>query len=182
VVDAQTIGLGLGLAVLAAAAAAGAGQGVDEAAATTMRFAEGIGSFFAIDSPDALLAGGRLAGGRLAGGGSPAGPDPAQPPLVVRTVMQIRAGQIVTVDRVRTRAAAAASLVGLASDFAGHQPVDVGVQHTSAADRAATLADRLTTVIQQVRRVYLVEAGLAIRAHTGPGMLGVTVAPHTTDR
>ena len=94
--------------------------------------------------------------------------------------MQIRSGQIVTVDRVRTRAAAAASLVGLASEFAGRQPVDVGVQHTAAADRAADLADRLAAAIPQIRSVYLVEAGLAIRAHTGPGMLGVTVAPHTT--
>jgi DegV family protein with EDD domain len=177
VVDAQTIGLGLGLAVLAAAAAAAAGQGADEAAATTMRYAEGIGSFFAIDAPDALLA-----GGRLAGASASAGPwaGPPQAALVVRTIMQIRSGQIVTVDRVRTRAAAAASLVGLASEFAGRQPVDVGVQHTAAADRAADLADRLAAAIPQIRSVYLVEAGLAIRAHTGPGMLGVTVAPHTT--
>ena len=177
VVDAQTIGLGLGLAVLAAAEAAGAGQGADEAAAATMRYAEGIGSFFAIDAPDALLA-----GGRLARGGADNRAVLSEAPLVVRTIMQIRSGQIVMVDRVRTRAAATASLVGLASDFAGHQPVDVGVQHTAAADRAADLADQLTAAIPQVRRVYLVEAGLAIRAHTGPGMLGVTVAPYTAGR
>jgi len=144
VVDAQTIGMGLGLAVLAAAAAAGAGQGADAAAATTMLYAEQIGSFFALDASDALLASGRKA--------------------------------------VRARAAAAAGLVGLASDFAGSQPVDIGVRHTAAADRAADLADRLAAAIPQVRRVYLAEAGLAIRAHTGPGMLGVAVAPHTGGR
>jgi fatty acid-binding protein DegV len=191
VVDAQTIGLGLGLAVLAAAAAAEAGQGADEAAATTLRYAEGIGSFFAIDAPGALLAGGRLPGGRLVSGPVPGGPVPGGPvpggpvpggPLVARTIMQIRSGQIITIDRVRTRAAAAAGLVGLATDFAGRQAADVGVQHTAAADRAADLANRLAAAIPQVRRVYLVEAGLAIRAHTGPGMLGVTVAPHTAGR
>ncbi len=32
------------------------------------------------------------------------------------------------------------------------------------------------------RTVYLAEAGLAILAHAGPGMLGVTVAPHTARR
>ena len=105
VVDAQTIGLGLGLAVLAAAAAAGAGQGADEAAATTLRYAERIGSFFALDAPGALLASGRMAGGLMTAGLA-AGSSPA--PLAARTIMQIRAGQIGTVDRVRTRAAAAA--------------------------------------------------------------------------
>ena len=96
--------------------------------------------------------------------------------------MQIRSGQIVTIDRVRTRAAAVAGLIDLASDFAGGQPVDVGVQHTAAADRAAALADRLAAAIPQVRHVYVAEAGLAIRAHTGPGMLGVSVAPHPAAR
>jgi fatty acid kinase fatty acid binding subunit len=180
VVDAQTIGLGLGLAVLAAEAAASAGQGLAEAAATTLRYTERIGSFFAIDAPDALLASGRMAGGRMAGGPSSVSRWPAvqsQATLAARTIMQIRSGQIVTIERVRTRAAAAAVLIDLAADFAGHQPVDLGVQHTAAADRAAALADRLAAAIPQVRRVYVAEAGLAIRAHTGPGMLAVTVAP-----
>jgi DegV family protein with EDD domain len=170
VVDAQTIGMSLGLAVLAAAAAAGAGQGADEAAATAMQYAERIGSFFALDAPEAMGASGRMAGG-----------PPAHPPqvrLAARTIMQIRSGQIVTVDRVRTRTAAAVGLATLASDFAGHQPVDIGVQHTSAGDRAADLADLLAAAIPQVGSIYLAEAGLAILAHTGPGMLGVTVAPH----
>lgn len=52
----------------------------------------------------------------------------------------------------------------------------------AAPDRAAALADRLRTVIPQVRCVYLAEVGPAIRAHTGPGMLAVTVAPHTPGR
>jgi DegV family protein with EDD domain len=179
VVDAQTIGMGLGLAVLAAAAAAAAGQGADEAAELTLRYAERTGSFFALDEPGALLASGRAAGGRMTGGRSAGS---AQGPLIARTIMQIRSGQIVTLDRVRTRSAATAGLVGLASDFAGRQPVDVGVEHTVAAARAAELADRLAAVIPQVRRIYLIEAGLAILAHTGPGMLGVTVAPPAADK
>ncbi len=179
VVDAQTIGMSLGLAVLAAAAAA-AGQGAAEAAATTTGYAERIGSFFALDAPDAMLVSGRMPGGPVPGGPVPAGPPQAR--LAARTIMQIRSGQIVTVDRVRTRAAAAAGLVTLASDFAGHRPVDIGVQHTAAGDRADELADRLAAAIPQVGSVYLAEAGLAILAHTGPGMLGVTVAPHTPRR
>jgi fatty acid-binding protein DegV len=56
--------------------------------------------------------------------------------------------------------------------------VDLAVEHTHAATRAADLADRLTAVIPQVKRAYLIEASAAVVAHAGPRMLGVTVAPH----
>ncbi len=171
VVDARTIGTGLGLAVLDAARAADAGQGPDEIAASAERFAERIGSFFAIDGPDALLASGRMPGGSSRPGGIPAG-------LVARSILQVRSGQVVPVERVRTRAAAAGRLTELAAGFSGGQPVDVAVEHIAAAGQAADLAGRLAKVIPQVRRRYQVAAGLAIRAHTGPWMLAVTVAPH----
>src|SRR6266704_3563404 len=86
-------------------------------------------------------------------------------------------GQVVPVERVRTRAAAAGRLTELAAGFSGGQPVDVAVEHIAAAGQAADLAGRLAKVIPQVRRRYQVAAGLAIRAHTGPWMLAVTVAP-----
>ena len=47
-----------------------------------------------------------------------------------------------------------------------------GRAHVRPLTGQRTLADRLAAVIPHVRRVYLVEAGTAIRAHTGPGMLG----------
>lgn len=78
--------------------------------------------------------------------------------------------------------AAASRLADLAAALAGSEAVDLAVQHMAAPDRAAALADRLRTVIPQVRCVYLAEVGPAIRAHTGPGMLAVTVAPHTPGR
>src|SRR6266567_1491666 len=179
VVDARTIGTGLGLAVLAAARAAAAGQGPDEIAAGAARFAERTGSFFELDNPDALLASGRMPpSGRASPSGRTSGRGTAQSRLVARSILQVRSGQIVPVERVRTRAAAAGRLIELAAGSAGGQPVDVAVEHIRAAGRAAELADRLAAVVPQVRRTYVVAAGLAIRAHTGPWMLAVTVAPH----
>ncbi len=77
VLDARTIGSGLGLVVLAAVVAARAGHGLDAVSAAAGACAEQVGSFFAVDRPGALLAGGRLplaqpAAGRL--------PDPARRP------------------------------------------------------------------------------------------------------
>ena len=179
VIDARNIGTGLGLVVLAAVAAALAGQGLDQAAAAAASELELVGSFFALDEPDALLAGGRLPAAPLASKGSPA------VRLVSRPVLRIRSGHVAMVDRVRTRAAVADLLVRLAREVAAGLPagraVDVAVEHTSAPDRAAELADRLTAAVPRLGRSYLVQASTAIRAHTGLGMLGVSVAPHPGD-
>jgi len=166
VVDTRSIGMGLGLVVLSAARVASAGLGAQDVAAVAEQRAARTGSFFALDSSEALLAGGRLVtAGR---------PDDG---LISRPLLEIRAGRITVLERVRTRAAAADRLTELAAEFAAGREVDVAVQHTASADRAADLADRLAAVIPRVRQVYLAEAGPVIRAHTGLGMLGVALAP-----
>lgn len=178
VVDSRSIGMGLGLVVLAAATAAAAGLSVDNVAAAAEQCVTGTGSFFALDSAEALLSGGRLV---VAPGGVV--PGPAAPPhqrpaaLVSRPLLEIRAGRITVLERVRTRSAASARLAELAVGFAGGRVVDIAVQHTSSAGRAAELAARLTELIPLARHVYLAGAGAAIRAHTGLGMLGVALAP-----
>jgi fatty acid-binding protein DegV len=187
VVDSQLIGTGLGLVVLAAARAAGAGLAAADVALAAGQCAAMTGSFFALDSPWAPPPGGRLEANWLAGRGS-AGDSPAgsrspganaPPPAVLtsRPLLQISAGQITMLDRVRTRSAAAERLAELAADFAAGREVDIAVQHADAADRAAALADRLMAVIARVRRIYVAEAGAAITAHTGLAMLGVALAP-----
>lgn len=167
VVDSRSIGMGLGLAVLAAARAAGAGQPADDVAAAASWCAERLGSFFALDTPDHLRAGGRL--------------DPAQRPpggaLTARPLMHVKDGRIAMLERVRTLSAAAARLEELAVTFAAGQPADLAVQHLGNPGRAAELARRLEHAMPLTRHAYLAEASAAIRAHTGPGMLGVAVAP-----
>ena len=189
VLDGGGIGTGLGLVVLAAMAAARAGRCLDEVAATAAKRAEAVGSYFAVDEPDALLAGGRIARDP----GDPRDPSPAsvraQERLVSRTVLRIRAGRIGIIERVRTRAAAIDLLVRLATDLAvsmaadgsAGPAVDVAVEHTSAPDRAAELADRLAAAIPYVGRLYVTESSTAIRVHSGPGMVGVSLAPCAAD-
>jgi DegV family protein with EDD domain len=167
VVDSRSIGMGLGLAVLAAARAACAGQSADDVAAAASWCAARLGSFFALDSPDHLRAGGRL---------DPA-PGSSGSALTARPLMQVRDGRISVLERVRTPSAAAARLEELAVAIAAGQPADFAVQHLGNARRAAELAGRLALAMPQARHSYLAEAGAAIRAHTGPGMLGVVVAP-----
>jgi DegV family protein with EDD domain len=168
VVDSRSIGMGLGLAVLAAARAASAGGPAGEVAAAAAACSARLGSFFAVDTPDHLRAGGRL---------DPA-PGPQRGVLTARPLLHVRDGRIAVLERVRTRSAAAARLEELAVGFAAGRPVDLAVQHLGNPGRAADLAGRLALAIPRARHSYLAEAGAAIRAHTGPGMLGVVVAPY----
>ena len=182
VVDSRSIGMGLGLAVLAAAAAAAAGQPADHVAAAASSCAGRLGSFFALDTPDHLRAGGRLDPAPGSQDPAPRAPGPQAPGprsgvLTARPLLHVRDGRIAVLERVRTLSAAAARLEELAVGFAAGRPVDLAVQHLGSPGRAAELARRLALAIPLARHSYLAEAGAAIRAHTGPGMLGVVVAP-----
>ena len=169
VVDARTIGTGLGVTVLEAARLAGTGLGHDEIAAGATRYAQRVGSFFALADPDVLLAGGRVPA-------APPEPALARSRLVSRPILRVRCGRIEQVERVRTMAAAVDRLAELAAGYANGEAVDVAIEHTAAAGRAADLGDRLAGIPRLGRR-YLIASGTAILAHAGRGMLGVTVAP-----
>ena len=166
VVDSQSIGMGLGLAVLAAAAAAGAGQEAGPVAAAAASRAAGLRSFFALDTPVHLRAGGRLAA-------AAALPDSA---LTARPLLHIRDGQIAALEKARTPSAAVLRLEQLAVEFAAGL-ADLAVQYLTDAGRGSALAGRLARIVPGARQVYLAAAGAVICAHTGPGMIGVVVAP-----
>jgi DegV family protein with EDD domain len=167
VVDSQSIGMGLGLAVLTAASAAMAGQDAAAVAAAASGRAAGLRSFFALDTPGYLRAGGRL-------GPSPGASGSA---LRARPLLHIRAGQIALLEKARTTSAAVSRLEQLAAEFAAGRPVDLAVQYLTDAERASALAGRLAALIPAARHIYLAAAGPVICAHTGPGMIGVVVAP-----
>jgi DegV family protein with EDD domain len=180
VIDARSIGSGLGLVVLAAVAAASAGQDLEAVASAAGACASQVGSFFAVDRPDALLAGGRAtAASSVDVERAEAGE--AVPRLVSRTVLRLDSGRIGIVDRVRTWSGAAALLARSAAELAAGlpagTPADLVVEHVAAAGRADDLAARLRTGFPQARRVSVVAASSAIRVHTGPVMLGVSLAP-----
>jgi DegV family protein with EDD domain len=168
VVDSQSIGMGLGLAVLTAAAAARAGHDADAVAGAASSRAAGLRSYFALDTPGYLRAGGRL-------DPSPALPDSA---LTARPLLYVRDGRIVLLEKARTPAGAIRRLEQLAADFAADKPVDLAVQYLGDTARAAAFAGRLASLIPGVRETYLAAADAVICAHTGPGMLGVVVAPY----
>ena len=175
VVDSRTIGAGLGLVVAAAARAAAAGRPAPEVVQAARDQAARLGSFFALDSQAQLRAGGRLSGGRLSGGGQ--GRATAAALLRSRPLLAIRDGQVVVLERVRTLAAAEDRLVQRAAVHAAGRRTELAVQHIGNPAAADDLRQRLAAAIPAAGPITVTEAGTAILAHTGPGLLAVVAAP-----
>jgi DegV family protein with EDD domain len=168
VVDSRSLGMGLGFAALAAAEAAEAGADPGGAAGAAGRRSAALRSFFVLDTLDQLSAGGRLP---RAQSGAGAG-------LSARPLLHLADGRVAVLEKLRTPSAAARRLEEVAAEFAAGRPVDVAVQYLGSAMRGEALAGRLEQLIPGARHRYLAEAGPVILAHTGPGMLGVVVAPY----
>jgi DegV family protein with EDD domain len=168
VVDSRSLGMGLGFAALAAADAAQVGGTLDDVAAAASIRAARLRSFFVLDTLDQLSAGGRLDPG-FPGAGSG---------LTFRPLLHLADGKIAVLEKLRTTSAAVRRLEELAAESAAGQPVDLAVQYLGDPERAGALAGRLERLIPAARCRYLAEAGPVILAHTGPGMLGVVVAPY----
>ena len=174
VVDTRTIGAGLGLVVAAAARAAAAGQPASQVVQAARRQAARLGSFFALDSQAQLRAGGRLGAGPLGGG---RGRPTAGALLRSRPLLTITDGRVVILERVRTLAAAQDRLTQQAAVHAAGRRSDLAVQHIGNPAAAAELRRRLAAAIPAAGPIPVTEAGTAILAHTGPGLLAVAVAP-----
>ena len=104
VVDSLSIGMGLGFGVLAAARSAQDGQAAGAVAAAASRCAARLGSYFALDSPDYLQAGGRLEPPGVAAGHHGGGPElpGGRRVLTSRPLLHVRGGRITVLERVRT--------------------------------------------------------------------------------
>jgi DegV family protein with EDD domain len=187
VVDSRSIGAGLGFVVGAAARAAAAGMPAAEVAQAAADRAARLGTYFALDTQEHLRAGGRLTQPGPAGPTAPGADRGAVGSMLAsRPLLAIRDGKIAVLERVRTRAAARDRLTELAAEFAAGLTMNAGgprcelaVQHIASTHEAAELARQLAAAIPAASRVWLFEAGTAILAHTGPGLLSVVVAPLT---
>jgi DegV family protein with EDD domain len=166
VVDSRSLGMGLGFAALSAAEAAEAGGNLDAVAAAASARSARLRSFFVLDTLDQLSAGGRL------------GPSGAGSGLTFRPLLHLADGRVAVLERLRTRSAAARRMEEAAAEYAAGQPVDVAVQYLGPAEPGRALAGRLAALIPGARHRYLAEASPVIQAHTGPGMLGVVIAPY----
>ncbi|AXH95785.1 DegV family protein [Ornithinimicrobium avium] len=170
VVDSRVLGMGMGYAVCAGARAAAGGAPAARVADLVRRHAAASSTWFYVDTLEHLRRGGRI--GRAAALVGSA--------LAIKPLLTLRDGEVHPSDRVRTRAKALARLVdhvAAAVDEARGDGLAVRVAvHQLAAEEAA---EQLAATLQERTGVVadLTELDPVVSVHTGPGTLGVAVAP-----
>ncbi len=173
VVDSRVLGMAMGYAVCAGAGAAARGAGPGAVADLVRAHVAASRTWFYVDTLEHLRRGGRI--GRAAALVGSA--------LAIKPLLTLRDGEVHPADRVRTRAKALARLVdhvveAVEEARAEGLPVRVAVHQLAALEAAEQLAGTLeerTGVAPDVT-----ELDPVVSVHTGPGTLGVAVAPQPT--
>ncbi|MET9517805.1 DegV family protein [Streptomyces sp. NPDC002994] len=167
VVDTGMVAMALGFCALSAAEVADAGGTVDEAVAAAEKRAAGMSAYFYVDTLDYLRRGGRIGAAQALLGSA----------LAVKPLLELDGGRIEMLEKVRTASKAIARLEEIVAERAGTRRVDIAVHHLAAPERAERLAERLRVRVPGLAELHVSEVGAVIGAHTGPGLLGVVVAP-----
>lgn len=166
VVDSASAGVGVGMVALAASQRAAAGDDVEAVRMAALAASERLSTLFYVDTLEFLRRGGRITATQAFVGTA----------LAVKPILHVLHGEVVLKEKVRTSARALARLADLAVEAAGQSDVDIAVQHLDAPDRAQALYDTLVQRLgERARGRYLSEVGAVVAAHTGPGVIGVTV-------
>jgi DegV family protein with EDD domain len=166
VVDSASAGLGLGMVALAASQRAATGGDAEEVRMAALAASERVTTLFYVDTLEFLRRGGRINAAQALVGTA----------LAVKPILHVANGEVVLKEKVRTAGRALARLTDLAVEAAGESDVDIAVQHLGAPDRATALYDGLLERFgARVHDRYLSEVGAVVAAHTGPGVIGVTV-------
>lgn len=162
VVDSMAAGSAVGFVALAAASVDDLERARQAAQAATGR----VETLFYVDTLEYLRRGGRISAASALLGTA----------LAVKPILHVHQGEVVLKEKVRTSARALARLVELAAESAGESDVDIAVQHLAAEDRAVALRDQLVERLGgRVNHAFVADVGAVIGAHTGPGVIGVTV-------
>ena len=158
--DSQTLSLGLGFLVMRAAEMAEAGASFNAIEEETKRLIPKVRLFGVLDTLRYLEKGGRI-GAVSAFLGSI---------LQVKPMISIRNGEVVPVERNRSKAKSLERLVEIVSGEG--DMLKVGVIHAAAEEEAKDLAKRLKAVYPG-KSIPVVQTGTIIGTHSGPGLVGI---------
>jgi DegV family protein with EDD domain len=174
VVDSRTVALGTGFAARAAAREAARGARVSEVAETARRVAGASCVVFAVQDLGYLHRGGRIGATKLLVGSV----------LGARPVLRVAEGRIGVAETVRGAGRAGRRLADLVLEAArdlGPAPVQLAVHHFDAEAAAGELAQLVGARFDEAgvprEDVVVAEVTAVVGVHTGPGVLGVVVAP-----
>jgi DegV family protein with EDD domain len=167
VVDSRSAAMGVGFSVLAAARAAADGAEGPDVAQIARTTAAATRTFFVVDTLEHLRRGGRIGSAAAVLGSA----------LSVKPLLNMRDGQVLPLEKVRTFGRALSRLVQRSVEAAGEGTVSVAVHHLAAPERAERLAAELRERLPALGELFVSELGAVIGAHVGPGAVGIVVSP-----
>ena len=162
VVDTRTAAGGHGLVVLAAARSAAQDADFLQVKAEAQRVMQGVRLIAFLDTLHYISKGGRIP--RIAAW--------AGSTLKLKPVFELSHGEILSLERPRTRKRAMERLLAIVRDGVGDNPIRANVMHALAADDALILRERLLSEFNCVE-VLVSEFTPVMGTHTGPGLLGI---------
>ena len=162
VIDSRLTSLGLGFVVMAAARAALADQSLDDVARLARGMLPQTHVLFFVDTLEYLQRGGRISRIQALWGAVTS----------VKPLLRLDDGEILLMEKVRTRAKALERLYEFVADFPHVEAL--GIVYNSAPNEAANLARRLESIAPR-QRVTITRYGPGLATHGGPGALGVIV-------
>ena len=162
VFDSEQVTMGLGWQVIEAARAARLGKTVAEIVERMERLKPRVRVFAALDTLEFVRRSGRVGWARAAIGQL----------LRIKPMVEVRHGEVLSIDRVRTRAHSIERLKELVASQGGLRALTV--LHTRALDAAQKLAAEFRALYPALSDpIHVVEATTAIGTHVGPNGLGV---------
>lgn len=163
VMDSQTAAMAQGFVVLAAARSAATGANLQHVVDDASTVASRVDLLAVIDTLEYLARSGRIP--RVAAW--------AGSLLELKPIIQLKQGEVILVERARTRHKAEGRLVSLLEERVGKEsPLHLAVMHANAADEAAKLREKLLETFR-CEEAYITEFTVVMGAHTGPGLLGI---------
>lgn len=163
VFDTGTVSMGIGFLALAAAQAASLGKAKDEILAMLEEARSRVHVFAALPSVAQLVRGGRVTKGKglLAS------------LLAIKPVLSLTGGAVEVVDKVRTFPRALDRVAALMEHTVGNRPVRAAVMHGHALEEAKAWFEGVCGRFNSSGEVLFAEAGAALMAHGGPGIIGL---------
>ena len=166
VVDSRQVSGGLALQVLAAVRVAASGAQAEAVVAAADAVRRKTTSVIAVDTLEYLRRGGRLSGAQAVVGTA----------LRMRPVLGVQGGRIELLDRARTWSKAVERLVDRVAEHATDEPQHAVIAHAVAPERAEALLAAVSARVEIAESLEVV-IGPVVGTHTGPGAVGVALAP-----
>ncbi len=162
-IDSQTTSLAMGLQVLAVARAAAQGATLDDCKALAEKARAQSSVFFCLDTLEFLYRGGRIGGAARFLGTA----------LNMKPILELREGQIIPLERVRTQHKAHGRLLELAEErITGQSDVRLAIIDANAPAEAEMVMEKARQRFKTVE-MFRSDVSPVIGTHTGPGTVGI---------